>query len=189
MRHVTYMLFCAGLITLPALADNLQERAEASRNAAKEFQGILGGELKAGMAAGGPVSTIQICNKKAGEIAADISKKYGWKIGRTSLKVRNPTNTPDAWETKVLNAFEARKAGGEDPAKIEYSEVVKQDGKNVFRYMKAIPIPQDAPCLACHGEKIDSAVAAKLKELYPQDKATGFKTGDLRGAFTVVQPL
>ncbi len=189
MKKISHILFATGLIALPALADNLQDRAEASRNAAKEFQGMLGGELKAAIAAGGPVNAIQVCNKKAGEIADDISKKHGWKVGRTSLKVRNTANAPDAWETKVLKDFDARKAKGDDPTKLEHSEVVKQDGKSVFRYMKAIPIPQDAPCLACHGEKIDGAVAAKLKELYPQDKATGYKQGDLRGAFTITQPL
>jgi hypothetical protein len=30
-------------------------------------------------------------------------------------------------------------------------------------------------------------VRAKLKELYPADAATGFKLGDLRGAFTITQ--
>lgn len=189
MKHISYMLFATGLIALPALADNLQDRVETSRGAAKEFQGLLGGELKAAIAAGGPVNAIQVCSRVAGEIAANVSKKHGWEIGRTSLKTRMPANAPDAWEIKVLNDFEARKAKGEDPTKLEHSETVTQDGKQVFRYMKAISIPQDAPCLACHGEKIDPAVAAKLKELYPQDQATGYKQGDLRGAFTITQPL
>ena len=186
---ISICLFTGALLAAPAWADDNAARIEASRNAAMEFQSLLGGELKAAIAAGGPVNAIQVCNKKAGEIAADISKKHGWKIGRTSLKTRNTANAPDAWETKVLKDFETRKAKGDDATKIEYSEVVKQDGKSVFRYMKAIPIPEGAPCLACHGEKIDPAVAAKLKELYPQDKATGYKQGDLRGAFTITQPL
>ena len=89
----------------------------------------------------------------------------------------------------MLKDFAKRKAAGEDPAKLERFEVVKHDGKSEFRYMRAIAIPEGAPCLACHGEKIDPAVAAKLKKLYPQDQATGFKTSDLRGAFTIRQPL
>jgi hypothetical protein len=32
-------------------------------------------------------------------------------------------------------------------------------------------------------------VAAKLKTLYPDDKATGYQTGDVRGAFTISQPM
>jgi hypothetical protein len=32
-------------------------------------------------------------------------------------------------------------------------------------------------------------VTAKLNELYPADKAIGYKEGDLRGAFVVVKNL
>ena len=107
----------------------------------------------------------------------------------TSLKPRNPDNAPDAWETKVLQDFEQRKAAGEDPAKLEYSEKIVSNGKEELRYMKAIVIAADAPCLTCHGDKIDPAVGAKLKTLYPQDQATGYKQGDIRGAFTITQPM
>jgi hypothetical protein len=31
-------------------------------------------------------------------------------------------------------------------------------------------------------------VAKTLAEFYPDDKARGFKVGDIRGAFTIVQP-
>jgi hypothetical protein len=40
-------------------------------------------------------------------------------------------------------------------------------------------------CLACHGESLEPAVAAKLAAAYPKDQATGFRAGDLRGAFWV----
>jgi len=58
---------------------------------------------------------------------------------------------------------------------------------NEFRFMKAIPMA--ANCLQCHGTEISPAVSAKLTELYPQDKAVGYKEGDLRGAFVVVKNL
>jgi hypothetical protein len=32
-------------------------------------------------------------------------------------------------------------------------------------------------------------VKAKLAELYPKDRATGFKEGDIRGAFTLTKTL
>ena len=53
--------------------------------------------------------------------------------------------------------------------------------------MKAIPTAE--LCLACHGTKIDPVVAAKLTELYPRDQARGYKVGDIRGAFTFIEPL
>lgn len=189
MKNIYVCVLTGALLSASAWADDNAARVEASRNAVKELQGALVTELQAAMKAGGPVNAIEVCSKKAVEIAQNISSKHGWKVGRTSLKYRNPKNAPDAWETQVMQNFEKRKAAGEDPTKLEHFEVVSQDGKQAFRYMKALPIPEGAPCLACHGEKLDPAVQTKLKELYPNDKATGYKTGDLRGAVTITQPL
>ncbi|MFC1603376.1 DUF3365 domain-containing protein, partial [Pseudomonadota bacterium] len=105
-----------------------------------------------------------------------------------SLKPRNTANTPDPWETSVLKQFDARKAAGEDPKKMEHYEVVTQNGKQLFRYMKAIPTAEK-PCLVCHGSNIKPPIAAALDKLYPQDKARGYKAGDIRGAFTITQPM
>ncbi|VAX09123.1 Cytochrome c family protein [hydrothermal vent metagenome] len=180
-------LFCCILAT-PAGARNLDQHANESRAAVKEFMGSLKGQLKAALKEGGPVKALNVCNTSAPAIAMVQSKKHGWKIGRTSLKLRNPDNAPDAWEKAVLEKFEARKTAGEDPKKIEHYEVVTQDGKQLFRYMKAIPTAEK-PCLACHGEKIQPKVLETLDKLYPQDQARGFKAGDIRGAFTITQPM
>ncbi len=51
--------------------------------------------------------------------------------------------------------------------------------------MKAIPT--GPLCLACHGETLAAPVAEKIGELYPADKATGFREGDIRGAFVVTK--
>ena len=45
------------------------------------------------------------------------------------------------------------------------------------------------PCLICHGDNIDSTISTKLNELYPNDKAVGYKAGEIRGAFTITQPM
>lgn len=45
----------------------------------------------------------------------------------------------------------------------------------------------EAACLACHGEK-DSRPEF-IKEKYPDDRAYGFKKGDLRGVISVLIPL
>ncbi|HID49314.1 MAG TPA: DUF3365 domain-containing protein, partial [Chromatiales bacterium] len=104
----------------------------------------------------------------------------------TSLKVRNPNNEPDAWERKVLESFEQRKQQGEDVKKMEFAEVVTVDGKQEFRYMKAIPTGK--VCLQCHGAQIKPEVEAVLKQEYPRDQARGFRQGDIRGAFTITRP-
>ncbi len=157
------------------------------REAVKAFGGNLKSELETAVKAGGPLKAIEICNTKATPIAEEHAQKLGWKISRTSLKLRNSKNVPDTWETQVLQQFEQRKANGEDPTKLEHVETVKNaDGSQSIRYMKAIPTAE--ACLACHGEELNPEIAAKIKELYPDDKATGFKLGDLRGAFSISQP-
>jgi hypothetical protein len=189
MKKALLGAIVASLFSASTFAADLEDRAAASRVAVKEFAASLQGELGAAIKAGGPVNAIEVCNTKAPAIAADISRKQGWKVARTSLKPRNPKNAPDAWEARVLKEFEARKAKGEDPAQMEHSEMIMGKGKHEFRYMKAIAIPANAPCLACHGEKIDPAVGARLKALYPQDQATGYKQGDIRGAFSITQSM
>ena len=170
--------------TTPPVDPNVSQ----ARGITKDFFTALKGELTTAMQAGGPTNAIAVCKDKAPAIAKEERQQSGWqKVGRTSLKLRNPANKPDAWELAVLKQFDERKAAGEDPMKIEYSEVVTAGTKKTFRYMKAIPTLD--VCLACHGEKIETTTAAKLKKLYPKDQARGYKVGDLRGAFTLSKDL
>lgn len=188
MKKLLLFTLLGALASSPLYAETLDQRAANSRAAIKGFMGALKGQLKGALKSGGPVVAIQVCNTEAKAIAQAHSQTSGWEIGRTSLKLRNPDNAPDTWEMAALEKFEARKAAGEDPKKIEFYEVVNQGGKQVFRYMKAIPTAEK-PCLACHGPKIKPEVAKTLDKLYPQDKARGFKPGDIRGAFTITQPM
>jgi hypothetical protein len=157
-------------------------------NEAKETVKALGGPLKTqlqtAIKTGGPAQAVEVCQKIAPELARSVSADKGMNITRVSLKNRNPEmGVPSEWETAVLNDFEARKQAGEDPNTLSYAEVVD----NQFRFMKAVPT--GAVCLNCHGTELTPEVAAKLNELYPDDKATGFQEGDIRGAFVVTKNL
>lgn len=177
------------LVIAPAAgADTgLEERTDASRAVIKAFAGSLQAKLKAAMQESGPVGAIEVCSEQAPAIAARHADERGWEVGRTSLKYRNPDNAPDEWESAVLRSFEERRAAGEDPAEIDRAEFVERNGERVFRYMKAIPTAE--LCVNCHGgDEVPPEVEAKLAELYPQDRARGFAVGDIRGAFTIVQP-
>jgi uncharacterized protein DUF3365 len=168
-----------------AQTDDVKARTERARAAAAEFGKRLIGELQKVMAQGGPVAAIEVCNLEAPQIAAEVSRENGMTVRRTSLKLRQPANKPDAWELAQLQSFEQRKAAGEAPAAIEIGEFVESGGKRLFRYMKAIPTAE--LCLTCHGSAIAPEVSERLETLYPADAATGFKAGDLRGAFTITQ--
>ena len=173
--------------TAPFADEDLAERIGASRQAIKSFAGALQKQLKSAMVDGGPTAAIEACNIAAPEIAETASAASGWSVGRTSLKLRNPGNAPDPWELAVLRDFENRKAAGEDPGTLDHAEMVVDDGQRTFRYMKAIPT--QPVCIVCHGTTIAPEVTARLDALYPEDRARGFEVGDIRGAFSIAQPV
>ena len=187
MKQLVKFFLITALGIMPAVASDYGPAVEDSRATVREFMQTLKQELQTGMQAGGPVNAINVCNLSAPGIANTYSVRKGWIVSRTSLKIRNPDNTPDAWERAVLESFEQRKRAGENPATMEFHEVVKTNGMLELRYMKAIPTAK--LCLACHGEQVDSTVTTRLEKLYPHDKALGYKAGDIRGAFTITQPL
>lgn len=159
-----------------------------ARAASKELGEALKKELVAAISSGGAISAISVCNTVAPAIAAGLSDKRAMKVARTAMKVRNPGNAPDAFEKRILEDFAAKIAEGTDPATLEHAETVTENGVAMFRYMKAIPMAAQ-PCAACHGTDIKPDVMAEIKKLYPQDQATGFKPGELRGAFTISRPV
>ncbi|HKJ77298.1 MAG TPA: DUF3365 domain-containing protein [Gammaproteobacteria bacterium] len=187
MKRLTTAALLVCLPLAPVAAEDLDKQVKEAKGVMMGFMKELKGELKSAMKEGGPVNAIEVCNTVAPGIAKKQSEQSGWAVGRTSLKVRNPDNAPDAWEREVLNRFEARKAEGEPAKKLMHAEVVEQDGQKRVRVMKAIPTGK--VCLKCHGTDIDPKVKAKLDELYPQDKARGFNKGDIRGAFTLSKPM
>ena len=182
-KIITVSLFLA-LTPHISMADDLNDFNQQSKMAIKEFAGTLKGALVSAMKSAGPIEAIKVCNQVAPEIAQTLSEKYDLTIARTSLKVRNQNNSPDTWEINVLNQFETRKANGEDVKKLVFSEAV--DSKQM-RMMKAIPTAK--VCLTCHGSNITESVQASLNTLYPDDQATGFSLGDIRGAFSVSKTI
>jgi hypothetical protein len=45
------------------------------------------------------------------------------------------------------------------------------------------PIGVQPLCLTCHGESLAPDLASRIEELYPADRAVGYRVGDLRGVF------
>lgn len=148
--------------------------------------GALTATLKQGIKADGHAASVKLCNLQAPAITEASSAEGGstdWTVSRTSLKLRSPANAPDGWIEQVMNDFEKRKENGEAAKAIAHTEV--RDGK--FYLVKAIPTK--AACLACHGTDVANDVKATLAELYPNDKATGFSVGDIRGVFVASKEL
>jgi hypothetical protein len=97
--------------------------------------------------------------------------------------------TPEPYEAAVLHRFAELKARGELGPAAEHVEVVTEAGRQrgtSGRLLIAGPV-----CLNCHGptEQLGTDVKAVLETFYPNDRAIGYRLGDLRGAVSVKIPL
>jgi hypothetical protein len=166
--------------------------AQPARAMIQAFAIELKATLLAALEQGGPVHAIGVCKHDAPTIAEGQAQAHpGWSLRRTALRVRNPNNTATDWQRAVLANWEAQIVAGEvtDLGSLEWSSLVEAPEGAELLYMRAIPM--DGLCLGCHGplDQIDAAVAAALAEHYPEDQATGFRVGELRGAFVVTGPI
>ena len=188
---------CLLLITGLALADNTPPSnidaglVQSTRSIAGDLLGQLGQKLKAAMSTDGPVAAVSVCKESAPAIARQLSVANDAKVTRVGTRVRNQNmGIPNAWQKEALTQFEARLSQGEKAADIEYWQVADNGhGKSELRYAKAIAVqPQ---CLSCHGSAQDIAapLAEKLRIEYPNDQATGYSVGQLRGAVVVTRPI
>jgi len=149
----------------------------------KQFTGRLKPTLKAAIQSDGFEHAIEVCAKEAPAIAQQLSQETGWQVKRVSLKPRNPNATPNHLERKVLTAFEARQKLGEPAQQLTYAA---QDNKG-FYFMKAQAV--EGICLHCHGTQIAPNVLQSLAKHYPNDQATGYSLGEVRGAISLVKPF
>jgi hypothetical protein len=176
----------APLATAQAVADApwVGDARKVSMSVPPKLLAVLQEEI----ARGGPEGAIEVCRVKAPELARAASSESGWTVRRVSLRNRNPKAVPDAWERAALEEFDRRAAAGDPPPKLEAAAVVVVDGQSMQRYLRALPTVE--LCTQCHGpaDKLSPAVTAQLKALYPDDRATGYKVGDIRGAMTLSRP-
>jgi hypothetical protein len=188
MKRIATMVLVALAPVAPAAAEPPATPAwvEQSRQLASQLGSQLKSELAGAIAAGGPVAAIDVCHTRAPEIAAQLSRESGARVGRTALRVRNPANAPDGIERDVLEQFSADLASGKAEGPLEAVFEIDRNGQVERRYMRAIPT--DALCLTCHGKALAPDVAAAIARDYPGDQATGFEQGQLRGAFVVTWP-
>ncbi len=137
----------------------------------RPFKHQLQAALRQGLAEG-PVQALRVCRLEAPRIASALSTE-DVRVGRTSHKLRNPRNAPKPWMAPLLAEYRA------NPKQAQPKTVALEDGRVGY----AEPIFVQPPCLTCHGEDIPQPVRERLAELYPEDRATGFRSGDFRGMF------
>lgn len=158
----------------PAAADTPEARAFArAGEAAQKLGGALKQRLQAAMQEGGPEAAINVCADHAQQITAE-AQAQGVRVGRASLRLRNPKNKGPAWVEAWLAAQGERPVAGLEPVRVVEG--------GTARLLK--PIGVEPLCVTCHGpaESLPPGVKALLEQRYPDDRAVGYAAGELRGA-------
>lgn len=141
-----------------------------------EMQAVLMQNVQAAMKKGGPEYAVDFCNVNAIPLTDSISMVKKSRIQRLTDKNRNPNNTiqtttdEDAWKHFQTSSK---------------PYLASEEGKHY--YYKPIQLGMPT-CLKCHGTKddISEGTAKIIAEKYPNDKATGYHQGDLRGMWKVL---
>lgn len=149
---------------------------------ADTHQADLQQALSSAIAEVGAVGAIGVCEASAPALAAALSEESGVQVGRIAQRHRNPGNGVPAQLAALYADLESQPVADGAPRLVS---AVLGDRQVVLR---AIPM-RDEPCALCHGKTIAPEVTAAINAAYPQDRATGFAAGELRGAFLVSKPL
>lgn len=169
----------------PDAAENTEIR-DLGERAINRLGLTLVNEVSVAVAKSGPEKAIDVCHLRAlpltGEILAGMPRITGVK--RTSLKLRNPANAPDAAEQLALERVEKDLQNGKLP-KVLVQRIDRPGAKPEWRVYRPVGVaPQ---CVTCHGprESLSPELLARLAERYPQDQATGYAAGQWRGLIRV----
>nr|ACU26400.1 hypothetical protein [uncultured bacterium HF186_25m_30B18]ACU26437.1 hypothetical protein [uncultured bacterium HF186_75m_14K15] len=151
--------------------DNFPERASAR---VTRFKEALSRELGAAIKAEGLAGAIDVCAQRAPALSRELSTET-LSLRRVGTRVRNSeTNTPSEAMRKVLK--------GLSKGASVYVGTVDDTQAAVHGLFIDKPL-----CLSCHGpqDTLAKPVLEALKARYPDDEATGYAMGDLRGAIVV----
>ncbi|MDG1874828.1 MAG: DUF3365 domain-containing protein [Mariniblastus sp.] len=160
---------------LSKLSEQQSQQKDQALAAKEKLLSLLLGELMTSLGDKGPAMSIRVCKTRAPEIAAQVNEETGIQIGRTSFNLRNTENAAPEWAVNFVNE------------KVETPVEVALPDEELG---VLLPIHLQATCTLCHGndDQIMPEVRAAISSNYPDDKATGFAEGDLRGYFWIQVP-
>jgi len=189
MKYLISVIALSFSLSLLSCSENKVEVSEQEiagmRTTATEFMKDLKGVLISQIQTNGVLQAVSVCSDTAQVLTNNFGVQKGVFIRRVSFKNRNKNNLPDDFEQKILNKFELLHQNKELTSETEHAEIVEEAEFKYLRYLK--PILVQAECLNCHGSETD--IMPEVKQLiaqeYSDDKAIGYKIGDLRGAVSL----
>ncbi len=164
------------------LSDSLVENYKnQSRQIIQATFKALSSNLMQAMSYGGVPYALEFCNVEALPITDSVAVHFGAEISRLALKNRNPENYPDEADEALLIHFQEAFDKG-----LAVGDTIIVVNNNELAYFAPIMLAEQ--CLACHGTvggEITVAHYQAIQRFYPEDKAVGFGTGDLRGFWRI----
>ena len=188
MKNVKLLSLCSALIFLagtPLLPEFQPDpMVKKGKEYALQVKAELAKNLLGAIAQRGTAGAVDFCNVKAIPITDSLSTKLGVKIRRATDQPRNPDNLGTGDELAYINETKLDLMQNKEIK----PKLLRKDSVAVGYY----PIITNAMCLQCHGEKGSEIAYETLKvimEKYPDDKATGYSSNQLRGIWVVEMPL
>lgn len=161
----------------PSLATYGEQLAMATKK-------TLGKNLMKAINTGGTIHALEFCQTRAYHLTDSMARELNASIVRRTDKPRNPKNQASEEELQAIFAFSEALENEQ-----EMKPIVKEEGNSFLAYY---PILSNDMCLQCHGEigkEVKPETAAKIKDLYPNDKAIGYKNNQVRGIWVVKAEL
>ncbi|HSJ13607.1 MAG TPA: DUF3365 domain-containing protein [Longimicrobiales bacterium] len=170
------------------MAVDAEPAIDRATAAAADFSGRLRTALQARMKSEGPVGAVDFCHAQAPRIADAVMAEHGVRLGRVAVpgRNRNPDNAPTDWQRQALTRFQSQVGAGAAAGELLFVQQESLPPGVALRMMRGIAV--EPTCLACHGRTISAPVAQVINDRYPDDAATGFDVGDLRGGLWVQVP-
>jgi len=176
------------LLLLPLLSCQADVKPDESyrekgQEIVKQTFGTLNATLMESMQTNGVEASIDLCNVKAYPITDSLAALHKTEIVRMAVRNRNPENKADQQAESLIRHYSLLQESGRDLSK---SDTLVMTSEGSVRYFK--PILLQPQCVTCHGAKdtdIQDAVYARILAQYPDDKAIGFKAGDVRGIWSI----
>ncbi|WKV13172.1 DUF3365 domain-containing protein [Marivirga harenae] len=163
-------------------ADIINKTKYLGDSISQKVGGVFMAKISEEYADGGFKAAAKFCSMNAYPLTDSLAKEYKVFLKRVSNKYRNPNNAPSEMEKGILEAYEYSIEQGD---KLGSNVQFIRPGDTIL-YNNPIRIPSEF-CLNCHGsqDQISEEVQAILKDEYPNDKATGYELGDLRGMWSL----
>lgn len=153
---------------------------ELGKRIAMQTKSTLGSNLKKAINTKGTEGALSFCATKAITLTDSMATLLNAKVKRVSDKNRNPLNKANSSEMEYINA--AKKALSQN------QQIIPKLIKTELGHTAYYPIMTNKMCLQCHGspnQDISPEVYSKIKQLYPEDMAIGYKSDELRGIWVI----